>query len=317
MWIRFGCFLIGYNYKIVRHCSIGTEKSVRKYTSAILIICIIWGFIGYLFADRYLKTGVLQSSIIACILIFIVIQIERQIILTIGKNQLLSYFRGLLAIIMAVIGSILIDQLIFEDDVKFKMDSQIQNNVNSILPIKSKSLNLQITEKDSIIKSKENELILIYNDLKYKPYIRFPMVKREFETDSSGNKILKKEIINDTTIVSPGFEKVLIIQRQLDTLNAYKSRLESNLLQVREDIEKEQKELKPFLEELTILINIITNSKISFVFWLLLWFFFFIIEVLVLISKLADAKNDYEYVVLFQMQTRIDQLFELNNKLAE
>ncbi len=41
-WIRFGCFLTGYNYSILRNCSEAAFKSVKKYTAAMLIVCILW-----------------------------------------------------------------------------------------------------------------------------------------------------------------------------------------------------------------------------------------------------------------------------------
>ena len=72
-WIRFGCFLTGYNYDIMKNSSEASAKSVKKYTSAILIVSIIWGFIGYSFANRYLHLDTKGSIVGAIIMIFIVI----------------------------------------------------------------------------------------------------------------------------------------------------------------------------------------------------------------------------------------------------
>ena len=59
-WIRFGCFLTGYNYSIVRNSSEVAAKTVKRYTSAMLIVCILWAFIGYCFTRRYLHGGSLR-----------------------------------------------------------------------------------------------------------------------------------------------------------------------------------------------------------------------------------------------------------------
>ena len=56
-WIRFGCFLTGYNYNIVRNSSEVAAKALKRYTSAMVIVCILWAFIGYVFTDRYLHGG--------------------------------------------------------------------------------------------------------------------------------------------------------------------------------------------------------------------------------------------------------------------
>lgn len=45
-------------------------------------------------------------------MIVMVIQIERQIILSIGKNKLATWFRVIIGIVMAVIGSVILDHYV-------------------------------------------------------------------------------------------------------------------------------------------------------------------------------------------------------------
>ena len=59
-------------------------------------------------------------------MIIIVIQIERQIILSVGKNVLVPVFRIILGIVMAIIGSVIIDQIIFREDVEKGKISNVQ-----------------------------------------------------------------------------------------------------------------------------------------------------------------------------------------------
>ena len=92
-WIRFGCFLTGYNYGIVRNSSEVAAKAVKRYTSALLIVCILWAFIGLYFYPAILRGsqwGSLAGAVVAVIIIF---QIERQIILSINPSKWL-YFYG-------------------------------------------------------------------------------------------------------------------------------------------------------------------------------------------------------------------------------
>lgn len=51
-------------------------------------------------------------------MIVMVIQIERQIILSIGKNKLATWFRVIIGIVMAVIGSVILHQIMFKKDVE-------------------------------------------------------------------------------------------------------------------------------------------------------------------------------------------------------
>ncbi|MHB9142466.1 MAG: DUF4407 domain-containing protein, partial [Paludibacter sp.] len=61
IWIKFGCFLTGHNYAIIKNSSEASAKTVKKYLSALLIISTIWGFIGFAFTHRYLHGNALVS----------------------------------------------------------------------------------------------------------------------------------------------------------------------------------------------------------------------------------------------------------------
>src|SRR5512133_1046267 len=165
LWLRTGCYITGYNYTIIKNSSEASAKTVKKYLSAILIVSILWGFIGYSFAQRYLHTGVGGSILVSLVMIVIVIQIERQIILSMGKNSLVPIFRTLIGIVMAVIGSVIIDQIIFREDVEKVKISNLQAEVNSILPVKARELDLQIIQLDSAILAKESERTALIEEI--------------------------------------------------------------------------------------------------------------------------------------------------------
>src|SRR5690606_8170535 len=172
-WLKFGCFLTGYNYTILKNSSEASAKSVKKYTSAILIVSILWGFIGYMFSIRYIKTDFIGAISISLVMIFIVIQIERQIILTVGrKNTLAKIFRVAIAFVMAIIGSVIIDQTIFKEDIEKKKVSEIQEDVNSILPAKTEQLDVEIANLDTLILIKELERSDIINEVTARPFIK-------------------------------------------------------------------------------------------------------------------------------------------------
>ena len=52
-WIKFGCIITGWNSKILANCTESSYKALKKYTSSMLILMILWAFTGYCFADRY------------------------------------------------------------------------------------------------------------------------------------------------------------------------------------------------------------------------------------------------------------------------
>src|SRR5689334_15588003 len=131
-WLKFGCFLTGYNYKILRGCSESAVKKVLRYTSAILIICILWAFVGYTFTGRYMKSSWIFSIIGSAIMVVIVVQIERQVILSSKSNKIPLIFRALIALMMGLIGSMIIDQILFKDDIEQEKALMMGEKTNRI-----------------------------------------------------------------------------------------------------------------------------------------------------------------------------------------
>ncbi len=95
-WIKVGCFLTGYNYTILKNCSEVSKKTVKRYTAAMIIMCLLWGMIGYSFANRYLHAPFEASVACSVLFIIVVIQIERQIIMQTHKIITCKYLEELL-----------------------------------------------------------------------------------------------------------------------------------------------------------------------------------------------------------------------------
>jgi hypothetical protein len=316
LWLKFGCFLIGYKYKLLENCTTGSEKAVIKYTSAVLLVCLIWGFIGYSFTHHYLHGGVIESIFSVIVMVFVVIQIERQIILTIGKNNRVLWLRGFLAVSMAFIGSIIIDQIIFSEDVAREQVSKIEDKVNEILPKKIVKLNGQIDERDSIIKIKEDEILKVEERVRKQQFVSVPTSVIKYVKDTITGVLKQNGIITTwNSTQNPEVEFIPQIQAQIDTLRKQKSKLESKFLTIRESTKDDLEKHPSFFDELNILFTIIFNSKITALLYIALWLALFIIELLVLFSKLSDSKNDYEKIVEHQMNIRNKQLEALNGDL--
>ncbi len=161
-WTKLGCLLTGWNYQILGNCTESSRKQLKKYTSAILILVILWAFIGYSFAERYVRTPWWGSLIVSIIFVIIVIQIERQIILTVGKNNWLGLFRLVIAFIMAIIGSAILDQIIFKEDIEKKMIEIIDRQVNEQLPNRLTIINTKLQDLQKEIDSLDRKNLELY-----------------------------------------------------------------------------------------------------------------------------------------------------------
>lgn len=319
-WIRFGCFLTGYNYGIVRNSSEVAAKAVKRYTSAMLIVCIIWAFIGYTFTQRYLHGGTFGSIVGSAVLVLVIIQIERQIILSINPSRWLYFSRGVIAAMMAIIGAIIIDQIIFKEDIDLEKITFIETRIEKALPPKTAELRNQITKLDSAILKKEGERLAMLDDIQRHPttivYATSPSIKTESKTiidTTTGKPVITQRsvpvtITTSSSIPNPNIDRVVSLERDINSLRAQKSEKDSLLLNIRPQLEKEISSKVGFLDELEVMYQLITRSKVALTVWLIWFFFLFGLEMLVLISKVNEKENDYERTVKHHMALQIRKL---------
>jgi hypothetical protein len=321
IWLKIGCFLTGYNYVIIKNSSEASAKSVKKYLSALLIVCIIWGFIGFVFSERYIHASNLGASIISLVMVIIVIQIERQIILTTGKSNWALFFRSLIAVVMAVVGSVIIDQIIFKEDVEKLKISKIQEEVNSILLSKTAQLDAEISALDSLITRKDHERAELIAEVTRKPFVKGSTSERKSHiiktTDTQGNardSIVTRTDLTLTDIPNPKVAFISTVDQQIADLRLQKAEKQKARITIRQDLENELKSRTGFLDELKLLISILTSHWIALIVWILIFIFFLALELFVLVIKFGDAKNDYEKTILHQMDMRIKMIEELANQ---
>jgi len=312
-WLKFGCFLTGYKYSLVKHSSVASAKTVYKYTSAMMLVSLLWCFIGYYFTQRYLKTGHWGSIAGAIILAFAIIQIERQIILTFGANNKIIRLRIGLAFVMAIIGSIIVDQLMFAQDIDKKKITTVTDEVTVLLPKRTSELNDQIKSLDTLINSKEKERQDIIQELSQNPTVPIYKETINYRNDSTGKSVKSGVNIEKSSIVNPKNALVPQIDQQISDLNTQRIQKENLKLNIQGALYKEINEKQGFLDELKVFFSLF-SSIIVVIVWILFLLFFLFIELLVVFSKLGDQKNDYEYMLLHQMKIRIDQLKAINNE---
>src|SRR5688572_27353941 len=222
-WLKFGCFLSGYNYKILRGCSESSVRRVLRYTSAMLIICILWAFIGYTFSSRYLGADWYSSFVGAFIMIVIVVQIERQVILSNKTNKAPLFFRSIIAVMMGLIGSIIIDQILFKEDIEQQKVLMMGEKVNQILPDRARELKTQVYEIDSVLGVTENESATLSNDIEKHPMITIVTSDTEHFKGPDGRDSTRR-IAKTTKIPNPKMELLRQIQNKSNLLRKDKNK---------------------------------------------------------------------------------------------
>src|SRR5690606_28754419 len=104
----------------------------------------IWFTVGYSFASTYVKGNFITSFSIAIVVCIIILQIERQIILSVGKNHMQVLFRFIIALVMGFLGSAIFDQILFKDDLEKRMIKVVDQQVREQLPYRLNVIDAKI-----------------------------------------------------------------------------------------------------------------------------------------------------------------------------
>ena len=316
-----GCFLIGWNKNILSECGEASHRQYRKLLSAICIMMILWGTIGYCFADRYINIESCALKLcVSLAFMFIVLCVERVIILTVGRARLMSFMRVLLALCMAILGSCIFDQIIFRNDIQ----QTIQDNREDVISetIKKRmsvfeSDERRIThEMDSLNKA----TITLGEELMKRPTIKSVNVSTQEQVvgvDENGNpKKVKTKISDVVNIPNPLAEQLKSNNSQIEI---YQNQLEQ-LRQDKKDIAQkvtEEVSSRPlgFIEELEATLAVVSNSWISLAFYVILFCFLTFLELFVLTIKMGENKCDYELIVENQLTLKKNLMDQTSKSL--
>lgn len=314
LWTRIGCFLTGWNLKILEACTESSRKQLKKYSSAILILIILWAFIGYSFAERYVDAPWWACLIIAIVFIVIIIQIERQIILTVGKNHALAIFRLIIAFIMAIIGSAILDQIIFKDDIEKKMIEIVDMQVNKQLPNRLTVIDIKLQDLQADVDSLDKKNLELYEEINKRPTIDVKSSSTTYLKIAQPDGSFKTEpqyTISSNPIANPKMKESEINNQHLDGLRKLQEDYTSKKMDAENLLRNELKSKQGFLEELSAIIEILKDRPVALFFYLILFSFLMSLELFVVASKFGDKKCDYDLVIEHQLEQKKRTLNEL------
>ena len=318
---RFACFLIGWNAELLNECGESSHRTLRKYMSAITILSIIWGTIGFCFAERYIGlehiVGKLATSLV---FITIIVCVERYIILAGHLGKGMTFTRMFLAILMATLGATIFDQIIFKNDVDFAMKEILTEKINEEVPKRNKIIDNDLNALQLEIDSISRVNALLTDEINKKPattITSYDINKKAIGVDGEGNPIYANDIIKKTHVIT----NPLIEQREANDsiykkLNERKVDLQNKKLAT-ERIVRQEYESAPigFLQELEALIKIIIANPVALGFYIVLFLFLMLLEMLIVLSKRGDENSDYDLIVQHQQRIKAETLKRMEEGL--
>lgn len=313
-WLQFGCFLTGWNRRILSQCSEASFKYLKKYTAALLILIVLWGFTGFCFAQRYVHAPLWGCVLSSIVFIVIVIQIERQIILTVGTSRFIFAFRFFIAVIMAILGSSILDQVIFGEDIKRKMVEITDRQVVELLPSRLSVIDSKLNELQQNIDSLENKTAMLNEEIAKNPVtkaVTTSTLYKNVQQEDGTYKKMPEITVSSVLVANPRIKQVEMNNLNLDRLRKQQDEFVQKKIGVEDNLRKELSTNIGFLEELRAMLEIILTRKEAMIFYIIIFAFLISLELFVVASKLGDIKCDYELIVEHQLNVKATALSEL------
>ena len=316
-WIKLGCKLTGWSSEVLAQCSEASRCQLSKYTSALMILILIWSVTGFCFAQRYIGLPVWGCCIVSLFFITIVIMIERQIILTTEKSFSMLAFRAIIALVMAIVGSTIFDQTMFGKDIDKQMANTIEVQVAELTAQRVHTIDEKLASL-----SMESDSLTAINSLLQEDVNKNPFIIQTSRTSAS-NKVLMPDG-SFKTVSNPSVTKNEVPNPKLAQIEANNKKLEKISEQeqmwtekkqtMEEVVRKECKESIGFLEELEAMWSIITNRPLAGAFYLVFFFLLMSLELFVVVSKTVDKECDYEAAIKGSQKVRINQFTSAFNR---
>ncbi len=302
-----GCFLIGWNKDILEECGEASYRQYRKLLSAISIMMVLWGTIGYCFADRYINIESCWLKVcVALAFMLIVLCVERVIILTVGKAKLMSIMRVLLALCMAVLGSCIFDQIIFRNDIQQAIQEHREDVISATITKRLAIYDGDIQRITNDMDSLSKATIALNEELQKRPVIKGTNVSTQEQVigiDENGKpQKVKTQVVNTVTLANPLAEQLKANNDQIQIYSTQLEQLRQDKKEVAENVREEMNLRDPgFIEELEATLKVVSQSKVSLAFYIILFCFLTFLELFVLTIKMGENKCDYELIVENQL----------------
>ena len=145
--------IIGENPKYTSTFQPASKRKIALYANCLIVPVILWFINGYLLVSNVLEGSVFSAILTAFIAAFIIFLIERAIVMSNGSKPIF-WFRIFLGLIVASLGSISLDEVIFKHDIDNQVAYYKQAEVDSSIQKVEREYQNQIGLQQSIVNQK-------------------------------------------------------------------------------------------------------------------------------------------------------------------
>ncbi len=151
--LKYYSIIIGENPKYTATFQPASKRKIALYANCLIVPVILWFINGYLLVSNVLEGSIFTAILTAFIAAFIIFLIERAIVMSNGSKPIF-WFRIFLGIIVASLGSISLDEVIFKHDIDNQVGYYKQAEVDSAVHKVEQDYQNQIGLQQSIVSKK-------------------------------------------------------------------------------------------------------------------------------------------------------------------
>ncbi|RSK38955.1 DUF4407 domain-containing protein [Hymenobacter perfusus] len=120
--LKFASILIGEDPAYTAAFQPASKRKIILLASCLLLPVCLWFINGFLLVRQVIQGSLAAALVTATIAAVIIFLIERSVIMSRG-NKVITAFRFMLGFVIALLGSISMDQVVFEDDISNRVAS--------------------------------------------------------------------------------------------------------------------------------------------------------------------------------------------------
>jgi hypothetical protein len=154
--LKYYSIIIGENPEYTKTFQPASKRKVALYANCLIIPVILWFINSYLLVSHVLEGSFFAAILTAFVAGFIIFLIERAILMSNGSKPIF-WFRIFLGFIVASLGSISLDEVIFKHDIDNQVAYYKQAEIDSAVHKVERDYQNQIAVQQSIVNQKGAE----------------------------------------------------------------------------------------------------------------------------------------------------------------
>ena len=151
--LKFYSLLIGENPAYTATFQPSSKRKIALYANCMLVPILLWFINGYLMVRNVLEGSIWIAILTATILAFIIFLIERAVIMSNGSKSIAA-FRVTLGFIVASLGSICMDEVVYKHDIDVQVSEYRKNAMDDAVKSKLQEYKNQLVQQQAIVAQK-------------------------------------------------------------------------------------------------------------------------------------------------------------------